>query len=124
MNQPPRMVRRRLTAPGPTPLRNETIVNEAGDDSINSDVLDQDGALALVPTNSHTPPPDVEESLSEIDNVDMHRRPGLWTGVAIGLAIVKVMSLFQCCSPYLPSGTIMWPLLILAGADVLLYDFM
>jgi len=99
-------------------------MNDAGDDSTDSDVLDQDAALALVPTNSHTLPPGVEESLSEIDNVDMYRRTGLWKGVAVGLAIVKVMSLFQCCSPYLPSGTIMWPLLILTGADVLLYDFM
>jgi hypothetical protein len=75
--------------------------------------------LALIPTSSQSSVPD-ESPASHFKFADLQDRPGLWTGVAIGLFIVKVMSLFQLCSPYLPSATIMWPLLALAGADVLL----
>ena len=72
-------------------------------------------------TNTRTQPADIEEPILQLADDVTQERQGMWSGIVIGLFIVKVMSLVQCCSPYLPSGMIMWPLLALAGSDVLLY---
>ena len=110
--------------PGPTPLRNETEI-DTSEGEITDDVEEEyeDDGLALVSTNSRTPPTQIDVPAQPTRLLSIDGRPGLWTGVAIGLFIVKVMSLFRFCSPYLPSATIMWLLLALAGADILLYAF-
>jgi len=110
-----RVLRRRLTAPGPTPLRGQPSVEDEiqddGDDFAPEVVSVEDARLALVPSQSTLP------SLPQDLSTEMKAVPG-WT--AVGTFFVKIVLLILPCSPYVCSPTVLYPLLGLACLDLFL----
>ena len=115
-----RTLRRRLTAPGPTPLRTQTRANDEHDVSdITQDIVSPaDGRVALVPSISASPTPSIHEVSIPVDIV---QNEIWWRWVTLGTLLAKVTLLVLPCSPYICSARIFWPLLGMAGLDVMLY---
>jgi hypothetical protein len=114
MNQ---VLRRRLTAPGPTPLRGQPLVEDEiqddGDDVPPDVVSVEDARLALVPSQSILP------LLRDMSTLSSEVRALLrWT--AVGMFFVKIILLILPCSPYVCSPTVLYPLLGLACVDLFL----
>jgi hypothetical protein len=116
-----RKLRRRLTAPGPTPLRTQTRPDDEQDvNDITQDIVSpEDGRLALVPSISASSTPSIHEVSIPVDVV---QNAMWWRWVTLGTLLAKVTLLVLPCSPYICSARIFWPLLGIAGLDVLLYS--
>jgi hypothetical protein len=114
-------LRRRLTAPGPTPLRTQTRADDEQDvNDITQDIVSpEDGRLALIPSISASPTPSIHELSIPVNVV---QNEIWWRWVALGTLLAKVTLLVLPCSPYISSARIFWPLLGIAGLDVLLYN--
>ena len=117
------MLRRRLTAPGPTRLRTE--VSAENDDDTGSDtvvdmgmgeVSPDEARLALVTTKSQSPAPILNGTPSSHGFPEISSR---W--LTIGIFVAKVILLIGPCSPYICSPRIFWPLLGLAVLDLVGY---
>jgi hypothetical protein len=76
----------------------------------------EDARLALVPSISASAPPSTYRPSPPLET-DENR----WRWMTIGAFLAKVTLLFLPCSPYVCSARILWPLLGLAGLDILLY---
>ena len=113
-----RVPRRRLTAPGPTPLRDQIVVEDEGRErNLTPEVVNVDDArLALVPSQSQLP-----SLLQEMSTSSPEVKAFLgWT--AVGTFFVKIVLIILPCSPYICSAMVLYPLLALASLDVFLYS--
>jgi hypothetical protein len=101
-------------------LRTQTRADEEQDvDDVTPDIVSpEDGRLALVPSVSASPTPSIHEVSIPVEVV---QNEIWWRWVTLGTFLAKVTLLVLPCSPYLCSATFFWPLLGLAGLDMLLY---
>ena len=106
-------VRRRLTAPGPTPLRSQL----AAEHEENTPGVD-DESLALVSSSSRLFLPSLLQVMFATSSPEVTALLGWAT---IGIFFLKIIFLLLVCFPYICSATILYPLLILACLDVFLY---
>jgi hypothetical protein len=125
--------RRRLTAPGPTPLRSQTQSPDDGDDderegSLGNGVTAAEAMVALVRSQSGSSPSGsspsgsttATENHSPTESSDsLQWESGQW--LPSGLLFIKIVSLMVPCSPYLCEPRVLYPLLGLAGLDMMLY---
>jgi hypothetical protein len=125
----PGQARRRLTAPGPTSLRSQAQSSDDGDDdddgegSWGDEVTADEAMVALVPSQSGSSPTGSMtpmENHSPMESSDsVQWESGQW--LPSGLLFIKVVSLMVLCSPFLCEPRVLYPLLGLAGLDVVLY---
>jgi hypothetical protein len=118
-----RVLRRRLTAPAPTPLRTQTqpVEDDEGNadeiDGVQNVVTEDEARMALVPSPSGSTTAGQTDS-PPVPDISFVTYDG-WFPLAF--LFFKVGSLTLPCAPYLCSATVLYPLFSLAGLDLMLY---
>lgn len=115
-----RVLRRRLTASEPTPLRNQMDVeDDVQENNLTLQAVNaEDASLALIQSSSQ---PSLLSLLQDMFASSPQVRVLLgWT--TVGTFFLKILLLLLPCSPYICSAMVLYPLFALAGLDVFLYS--
>jgi len=119
--------RRRLTAPGPTPLRSQTQSSDdgdgdEGDGSLGDEVTADEAMVALVPSQSGSSPTGSTTAMENHSPRESSESMQWESGQLLpsGLLFIKVVSMMVLCSPFLCEPRVLYPVLGLAGLDVVL----
>jgi hypothetical protein len=84
-------------------------------DAEEGEEFDEETMLALVPSSNST----VGEDDATFARDDAATESNRW--LPLGIFFVKIVSLMIPCSPYLCSVRVLYPLLTLAGLDIIMY---